>query len=582
MPTDSYPSNLEFVREAITRLQNALQARGPSFDEIFEDLPSNLFPSGTLAASEEGRIVSELQAEFGRTEYTPSALGFAFLARDAEEIELTVTTRFSVYHPVLPNHAEVLHFVDTYSQGAEQIKLPPKYRRLPVEIGPITASIPLRRTEGFIPLEPATSQLQLALDHAGEIANMAADRYGIRPLERPWGKTRTYTVVDLRNSQWWTDRVATCTKKADVRWTAKVLFRVRRTNDGWLVEIMLCNTSPTSQWDVVDGTFIGAYLCTSARAGEILPTPLPEVELADYRFENSVFATGRNCDTNVSVDPDMVRIESESVPVYLQQRIAPRHITDLEGRPVEPTFEALAGEGTLGLLQRLFDAMNAYLQSWEDTARRAPGAAAAPEQVRASLRTFEGEVARFKRGLDLLGSPSHADLLLAFRLMNQAFARRFGEAGAKWRLFQIVFIVSELGSLIDRTEAIIPANEPPPTVLWFPTGSGKTEAYLGLVVLHAFWDRLRGKPFGVTAIAKFPLRLLSIQQFARVVQVMEHANDVRLAAPELDGHRGDDFSVGYYAGGSNTQNFLDWVPSPQTCRTLQDAPPCSNAWSCVT
>jgi ATP-dependent helicase YprA (DUF1998 family) len=57
-------------------------------------------------------------------------------------------------------------------------------------------------------------------------------------------------------------------------------------------------------------------------------------------------------------------------------------------------------------------------------------------------------------------------------------------------------------------------------VLWFPTGGGKTEAYLGLILIALFYDRLRGKERGVTALLRFPLRMLSVQQLQRILVVV--------------------------------------------------------------
>jgi len=72
-------------------------------------------------------------------------------------------------------------------------------------------------------------------------------------------------------------------------------------------------------------------------------------------------------------------------------------------------------------------------------------------------------------------------------------------------------------------------------VIYFPTGGGKTEAYLGLVVFTAFRDRLRGKAHGTTALTKFPLRLLSLQQLQRIADVFAQAELIRRReCPETD------------------------------------------------
>jgi hypothetical protein len=90
-------------------------------------------------------------------------------------------------------------------------------------------------------------------------------------------------------------------------------------------------------------------------------------------------------------------------------------------------------------------------------------------------------------------------------------------------------------------------------ILYFPTGGGKTEAFLGILVFNLFFDRLRGKNSGVTAMLKYPLRLLSVQQVQRVANVLAAAEMIRKA----ENIGGSAFSLGYYVGDSNTPNSID-------------------------
>jgi hypothetical protein len=99
-------------------------------------------------------------------------------------------------------------------------------------------------------------------------------------------------------------------------------------------------------------------------------------------------------------------------------------------------------------------------------------------------------------------------------------------------------------------------------IIYFPTGGGKTEAYLGVTVFHCFFDRLRGKSAGVTAWARFPLRLLTVQQMQRFADVVGMAelvrleqSDTRLNAAGIDG-----FAVGYFVGQGGTPNELREPP----------------------
>src|SRR5690606_10469049 len=100
-------------------------------------------------------------------------------------------------------------------------------------------------------------------------------------------------------------------------------------------------------------------------------------------------------------------------------------------------------------------------------------------------------------------------------------------------------------------------------IVWFATGGGKTETYLGLLVTAALYDRLTGKLGGMTAWSRFPLRMLSLQQTQRFANAMAGAEVVR----RRDNIPGDTFSVGFLVGQGATPNRLkvdpkEWEPDP--------------------
>ena len=576
-PADDFNTRVRLVEHVVENVRARFQARGPLYGEVHEDMPENLFPAGTLYPGDATDVVAELESEFAKTEYTPSSMGFAIRTKRRDELHVKLGASFSLYYPVHPSWRDVEAFLEQFDQGAATVKMPPKFRRAAVRIGPLDLTIPLVDSGGFQEHPDAARALSTAVDRATNAALGDPDLYGVAFNERVKTKARLYPRREVADAQAWQTRVASCTRRVEAGWHATLYYRVRELDDeSFLVEFFLCNLTPESNWGVHETAFIGPCLRVSAKEPDVATIALPEIEARDYRHEAWTWAAGRNCDTKVQLVDGWVHVETESLPLYVQHRIATRDWED-DGTPIDSSFRALAGDGALTHLRALGRSMRRYLEDWDSLAARSPNPGEAA-QIAAGRALFEQEVQRFERGVEILAAPGNADVLNAFRLMNESFARRFDHAARArelrtgrarapnqrdgWRLFQLVFIVSELEDLLHRDRARGRPETPSPTVLWFPTGGGKTEAYLGLVVLHAFWDRLRGKPYGVTAFAKFPLRMLSLQQFSRVVDVVEHADDVRRESDLLEGARGEPFSVGYYAGGDNTLNVLDFPVSP--------------------
>src|SRR5579859_4602144 len=151
--------------------------------------------------------------------------------------------------------------------------------------------------------------------------------------------------------------------------------------------------------------------------------------------------------------------------------------------------------------------------------------------------------------------------------MNRAFVKLATASGGRlkgWRLFQIGFIVSQLPALAVREIGSSDASEYAQKlrtmlndvgVLWFPTGGGKTESYLGLIAVSLLYDRLRGKMSGVSAWMRFPLRMLSLQQLERLARVIAALNELRSEVSKIAS--GDPFAIGYYVGDAVTPNSVN-------------------------
>jgi hypothetical protein len=96
-------------------------------------------------------------------------------------------------------------------------------------------------------------------------------------------------------------------------------------------------------------------------------------------------------------------------------------------------------------------------------------------------------------------------------------------------------------------------DEETATLLYFPTGGGKSEAFFGLLIFNLFLDRLRGKSVGVTALIRYPLRLLTLQQAQRLLSILMRAELLRRSAMI----EGAPFEIGFWVGNGNTPNKPD-------------------------
>ncbi len=120
-----------------------------------------------------------------------------------------------------------------------------------------------------------------------------------------------------------------------------------------------------------------------------------------------------------------------------------------------------------------------------------------------------------------------------------------------WRPFQLAFILQSVCSFVDENSDEKELID----LLYFPTGGGKTEAYLAVSAFLIFWRRLKHSDSycGVNIIIRYTLRLLSAQQFERASKLILACEVIRNNYQDLGSEK---ISIGFWVGGSSIPNEI--------------------------
>jgi hypothetical protein len=247
----------------------------------------------------------------------------------------------------------------------------------------------------------------------------------------------------------------------------------------------------------------------------------------------------------------------------------------------------LADAPTAELVARLRRVPDTYGR-WIDAQRARIGEGGAPdleshrEAALVALDRADEARQRLAEGVDVL--EADADALEAFRFTNRAMrlqrlrsvfalARRRGkditfadveaQEPAQWRAFQLAFLLLNVPTVAKldhpyRTSEMASYAD----LLWFPTGGGKTEAYLGVAAFAIAIRRFQGQvdgyegDGGVTVIMRYTLRLLTLQQFQRASTLVCAMEFLRLNPHEgQEGQLGTEpFRIGLWVGAKSTPN----------------------------
>lgn len=317
--------------------------------------------------------------------------------------------------------------------------------------------------------------------------------------------------------------------------------------------------------------------------------PLNEEDLNNELLfrKKANYAFGHGCSVSWNQHAKAVdKIYSTFVPRYETESMTPDVRITVDGKevPLVIRMQELAKASTYKEMEKillpLIEGYSNWISKQEEESANLPG-----ELKKSALKnlTFcRDSLKRMQRGLHLL---QKEEVFSAFKLANKAvllqqingktirsaklkresnqmkldFDIPFEKVMEKmdqmdslensWRAFQISFFLLSIPSLVEKDSL----DRETVDLIWFPTGGGKTEAYLGVAAFQMFYRRiLDPQDAGVDIIMRYTLRLLTADQFQRAARLMCSMEYIRRQEKELLGQI--PYSIGIWVGAATSPN----------------------------
>ncbi|NUW43292.1 helicase-related protein [Nonomuraea rhodomycinica] len=499
----------EAQRAALQHLRDTYVGPDAGPEEVTRNLPHRQYAVGMLfpaAPETDGQAQTELQDEIsadvpeGDLEEDGAAVPLAEDWRPSSVAISFVTDGASV---------EASLSCGTYSQ--ESVEGPPKWRRRPFASGKISLAKgrrPELLTVGDVPVEIGSRWRDFRGNFLVTVhVRVMSESTGDERLDIPQMLFQVGLSVSPAAGAQFMEYDTTRLSGGDQE-TAELRLRYRNR------KVYAVGHGMAADWDVTDGS------CTAVFLEPVPAFVVPAVETTGF---------------------------PENTPEAQSLELA--HLMRMDSDP-EPVLQSL-------------DAFADAFAEWVDEQTwRAEGFGDEAEVARRIASRSQDALERMRAGVALLRDPAQGRLRTAFALgmaamrlqMSQSSINRGGpEAGSKepqWRPFQLGFLLVSLASTVDEKHG----DRDLVDLIWFPTGGGKTEAYLGLAAIEIFHRRLlHGTAGGGTAvITRYTLRLLTSQQFQRAAALVCAMELLRRTDPRVMGMT--PFTIGLWVGKDVTPN----------------------------
>jgi hypothetical protein len=505
-PTDAQPANEEVLAAPATAAVRTIAERAPSGEAADDDLD--------LSAA---------------NDYQPSAMALSFLVELPPDAQFKVDVSGGRYEPVAVHVA-----------GRDRTW----WLRRPVSV-----------TVLFEPADLTSGGTRMVRPREEPPSDEGGPRLQVRAFTRPRSDGTALVTVSLANVA----RPTGASRANDQFTLFQAAFSVAVTDGNGAGLIRPYPSQETHRAAVADD---------DARSFELL-----------YR-KAQTFAIGHGCaadwDARWGAETSAT-VRAESLPAFETPSITP-DVPGEDGAELRVSMARLAG---LDATDDGFASVEAIISGYAVWIERLD-----PEQVplqlqetaRAHKERCAATLRRMRDGLEFIRSDAtalrafqlanHAVLLQQLRTrptarpttidaetgrfrMSEPFEERDWRTDAErgyWRPFQIAFLLATVRSIADGSDRDRDTVE----LVFFPTGGGKTEAYLGQTAFALFNRRLNDPDdTGVEVLMRYTLRLLTAQQFLRAAALICAMERLRAAASDLGS---EPFSIGIWLGGSTTPN----------------------------
>ncbi|KQV14967.1 MULTISPECIES: helicase-related protein [unclassified Kitasatospora] len=366
---------------------------------------------------------------------------------------------------------------------------------------------------------------------------------------------------------------------------AEIRLRRRAFGSGQLVTVALLNTARTeqalgraAQWDRM---LFQVGLHAKPLDGSVLQYPsvrlasrdLEEQELRlQYRHVRT-YAVGHGCAVDEESDGSGL-ITGLRAAVMPEADVPATRAAGLTETPVLNVLHLADPQLPAEHLRTELTAFTADYRSWYEQQCRTSLPGWGREAADRILNRIGAAVSRMEAGVRTLCDPSRPELLHAFRTANRAMALQMrhsardlaGERRSRrdsvpldpepaketsWRPFQLAFFLLSLDGVADPRHPDRRITD----LIWFPTGGGKTEAYLLLAAFTMVLRRREPDGGGTAVLSRYTLSLLTTQQFQRAATTVCALESLRRTAPDVYGR--EPFSVGLWVGEATSPNSYE-------------------------